>query len=149
MKGQTDFAEILEDFIMIIFFGMLIWVINSTLLGHASYVHNIASSRIAIDLGENILGASCLTEKKGVFLESKLNDFEDMPCLELGDKYKDVIVDIKLATKSEIWTFREGYLLMEKGVQISKYYFPALVKKDDGTTLPAILSVSITRSFGR
>jgi hypothetical protein len=139
MKGYeeptTTFIEILTIIIFTLFvLGSLLMVTK-----FRTDARLATTKRIMIDFGENVLSANCLTNEKNVLNETKIrsefeyyksnkDDKDGFSCLETSIPIKTII-----QTEETKWEF---------GDAIGKIFiFPAVLLKDNGSTVPAIVTI--------
>lgn len=146
MKAQFEFSETLLDLIIVICMGILVAFILTHLVGFKGKVDTITRERVGIDIGEAILSASCLVERKGVFVEDKLNkNFEAMPCLDIEvPEGLEVTIEIKPSRYSETgWKKPFGEVDTKRGFREVRFLFPALLKNSTGGTETYFLSITV------
>jgi len=139
MKGYeeptTTFIEILTILVFTIFvLGTLLMITR-----FRTDARLATTKRIIIDFGENVLSATCIAEEKNLLNETKIkseleyykshkDDKDGFSCLETSVPIKTII-----KTKDAEWEF--GNAVGESIV------FPAVLLKDDGSTVPAIITI--------
>ncbi|MCD6381566.1 MAG: hypothetical protein J7L43_01135 [Candidatus Aenigmarchaeota archaeon] len=148
MRGITEFAEALEDVIMIIFFGVLIWTVNTTILGYETQVDNTYVDRLSIDVAEMFMGSNCYAEEKGILLADKLENLGNDKCLHWGDKwmrsrsYSDISIEITVKSDTgKKWEFDEGSV-PDHYIESTKI-FPVLIKYHNGEIHLGMIKVRV------
>lgn len=150
MKGYeeptTTFIEILTIIIFTLFiFGSLI-----TMTRFKTEVKNANERRLAIDFGENVISANCLADSKGVLNETKLNqelqyskntekDSEEkdgLSCITTGFLAK-IMIFVKDENEEKVFEFGRA------DNPQSRFRFPAIIKKENGKTLPCVVVVEV------
>lgn len=150
MKGYeeptTTFIEILTIIIFTLFiFGSLI-----TMTRFKTEIKNANERRIAIDFGENVISANCLADSKGVLNETKLNqelqyskntekDSEEkdgLSCIATGFLAK-IMIFVKDENEEKVFEFGRA------DNPQSRFRFPAIIKKENGKTLPCVVVVEV------
>lgn len=135
-KGQTEMSEFMLKGIAIILFTVFLIGGILSISQFKTQVNDNINKRLTIDFGENILAAPCLTEKKGLFLESKLSgeveywsahpgDMDGISCLETS-----LLTAFRIKTEKNEWFFGAYPLQMALNDRTSTLEFPAAVKLD-------------------
>lgn len=146
MKGYEEPTTTFIDILTIIIFTLFVFGSLITMTRFKTDVKDAGQMRLAIDLGENVLAASCLTNIKGVFNETKLNnELSYWECAknkaDLKDKdgisciQTDFLAKVSVYTKERTWSYGDANGKMAR--------FPAIVKKENGETVPAVLVVEV------
>lgn len=135
-KGQTELSEfMLKLFATIIFTVILIGGILA-ISQFKVQINENSGKRLAIDFGENVLAAPCLTEKKGLFLESAINNEDAYRIKHAEDKdglsclSASLLTAFKIKTEKDEWFFGSNSLkpgLEDKNI---RFEFPAALKLD-------------------
>ncbi len=138
-KGQTELPEFMMKLIAVLLFT--VFIIGGIL--HLSQfkvqVNENSYKRLAIDFGENVLAAPCLTEKKGLFSAAKIHkeieymknhpeDKDGISCLNAS-----ALTAIKIKTASEEWDFGAGsktFFSLSTPMPSSALEFPAALELD-------------------
>ena len=141
-KGQFEATQTMIRLIFVIGAGISIAVLLSMLIRFRADIQSISSDRKIIDLEESILGDPCLTVKKGVFSEEKLDTAKSNGiCLNT-----DTIYEFEIKSKNqkidEEWRFSNTKKPIESYLE---EVIPALLLRSNGTMEPAILDVVVKK----
>ncbi len=137
-KGQFEATQTMIRLIFVITAGISLAALLSMLIRFRADIQSISSDRKIIDLEESILGDPCLTVKKGVFSEEKLDNAKSNGiCLTTS-----VVYEFDIKTKSgDKWQFSNG----DTGYKFVAEVVPAVILRADGTMEPAVLRVVIKK----
>lgn len=148
MKGYEEPTTTFIDILTVIIFTLFVFGTLLSITRFKTEIREATEFRLAIDFGENILSADCLTNIKGVFNETKVNkELEYWKGVERRDQSeKDGIsclsfnlpVRIIIHTKEGEWVIGDAH-----GTTIKR--LPAVLKKESGETIPALLTVEIEK----
>lgn len=148
MKGQTELPEFMLKLLATVLFTVILIGGILAISQFRVQVNESANTRLAIDFAENVLAASCLTEKKGLFNETMLNseikyssshteDKDGISCLKTSAL---LLADVKTADGD--WFFGShltNYKLL--GFEYKIFEFPAALNSSDGNIVPAKVSI--------
>lgn len=148
MKGQTELPEFMLKLLATVLFTVILIGGILAISQFRVQVNESTNTRLAIDFTENVLAASCLTEKKGLFNETMLNsemdyrlahpeDKDGISCLKTSAL---LVADIKTANKE--WFYATA---LQKASYNKDTYtifeFPATLNISSGIIVPAKVSV--------
>lgn len=97
--------------------------------------------RLSLDLVHAISAAPCLTEsvsgerRKGLLLESKLNEYTEIPCINVKAEW-----NVKITDGEHEWIFGKPV-----GDFASKRTLPVAIKRIDGEVVPGKIIVKLRR----
>ncbi|MBU3957565.1 MAG: hypothetical protein KKB25_00640 [Nanoarchaeota archaeon] len=149
-KGQTELSEFMLKLIATMLFTVFLVGGILAISQFKAQINENADKRLSIDFGENVLAAPCLTEKKGLFNETRLNkeiiyksahpeDMDGVSCLNAS-----ALTAFKIKTKDSEWFFGSGGL--ESEIETSEFEFPAVLNNSDGIIVPAKLFAAVKAS---
>ncbi|TRZ54844.1 hypothetical protein D4Q76_01565, partial [archaeon] len=134
MKGQTELSEFMLKLIATMLFTVFLIGGILAISQFKVQINSNSGERVAIDFGENVLAAPCLTEKKGLFLESKINNEAVYRVTHMEDKdgiscmSASLLTAAKIKTEKDEWFF--GSSRLKSDLEASEFVFPAVLKFD-------------------
>lgn len=150
MKGYEEPTTTFIDILTIIIFTLFVFGSLITMTRFKTEVKNANERRLAIDFGENVISADCLADSKGVLNETKLmNEMQYWKNSQFNSEEKDGISCIHTDFLAKIMIFarddgKEKIFEFGKADNPnSRFRFPAILKKEDGKTLPCVVTVEI------
>lgn len=149
-KGQTEQAEfVLKLLATILFVVVMIGGIMAISQFRVQVNSNIGK-RLSIDYGENLLSASCLTEKKGLFNETMLDKQLDYSLSHPEDKDGISCINAAAVTSAEIKTADREWFFGDPALRsieaLTDFQFPAALNASDGKIVPAKLFALVLKS---
>lgn len=152
MKGQTELSEFMLKLIATMMFTVFLIGSILSISQFRVQINESAGNRLSIDFGENVLAAPCLTEKKGLFNETKINteisysmghpeDRDGFSCLSTS-----IVSVTRIKTNTEEWFFGAVSLKPKLEDKASRFEFPAALNNSDGNIVPAKLFVAVATS---
>lgn len=152
-KGQTELSEFMLKLIATILFTVFLIGGILAVSQFKVEINESAAARLSIDFGENVLAASCLTEKKGLFNETKLDkeisyklahpeDKDGISCLD-----SSVLGAAKIKTNAKEWFFGAAGLKSKLEDKASRLEFPAVLNESSGAIAPAKLFIFLSYSI--
>lgn len=149
MKGYEEPTTTFIDILTIIIFTLFIFGSLITMTRFKAEVKNANERRLAIDFGENVISASCLSDSKGVLNETKLNsETQYWKSVERDHKEKDGISCIHTDFNAKVMIFAkdnndEKTFYFGRDNPGTSFRLPAILKKENGETIPCIVTVQI------
>lgn len=154
MKGQTELTEFMLKLIATMLFTIFLIGGILAISQFKVQVNENSDKRLAIDFGENVLAAQCLTEKKGLFNETMLDselayssahpeDKDGISCLKTSTTF---LADIKTADRE--WFYGTDKLKSLRSPQWTLFEFPAAMNDSSGKIVPAKVYVIDYNRFG-